>query len=76
MSHWYSLNINIINRQPEKATYLLITLLQIMESKLREGIDSIGTEALEALGFDNEKSLEEALVPLMQELEQEYLMAA
>ena len=47
-----------------------------MESKLREERHSIGTEALEALGFDNEKSLEEALVPLMQELEQEDLMAA
>ena len=34
---------------------------------------SIGTESLELLGFRNEKELEEALIPLMQEIRQDDL---
>ena len=37
---------------------------------------SIGTEPLEILGFKTEKELEEALIPLMQEIEYEGLIAA
>ena len=39
-------------------------------------IFSVGTEPLEVLGFKNERELEQALIPLMQEIEQEGLIAA
>ena len=39
-------------------------------------LDSIGTESLEVLGYKNERELEEALIPLMQEIEREDLIAA
>ena len=47
-----------------------------MMIKPEVAIYSIGAESLDVLGFDNEKSLDEALFPLMQELEQEDLIAA
>ena len=39
-------------------------------------IDSIGTEPAEVLGFENERELEEALIPLMQDIEPCDLLAA
>ena len=39
-------------------------------------IASIGTEPPEILGFKSERELEEALVPLMQDIEQVDLIAA
>ncbi len=37
---------------------------------------SMGTEPIEALGFINESELEEALIPLMQDIEPDDLVAA
>ena len=37
---------------------------------------SMGTEPIEALGFINERELEEALIPLMQDIEPDNLLAA
>ena len=37
---------------------------------------SMGTEPLEVLGFKNESELEEALIPLMQDIELDDLLAA
>ncbi len=37
---------------------------------------SIGTEPLDVLGFKNERELEEALIPLMEEIEQDNSIAA
>ena len=37
---------------------------------------SMGTEPLEVLGFKNERELEEALLPLLQEIEPDDLLAA
>ena len=37
---------------------------------------SIGTEPIEVLGFKNESELEEALIPLMQDIEPDNLLAA
>ncbi len=37
---------------------------------------SIGTAPIEVLGFKNERELEEALRPLMQEIKQDDLIAA
>ena len=37
---------------------------------------SIGSEPKEVLGFKNDRALEEALAPLMQEREQDDLIAA
>ena len=39
-------------------------------------ICSIGKEPLEVLGFKNERELDQALIPLMQEIEEEDLIAA
>ena len=39
-------------------------------------VSSLGTEPLDVLGFKNETELEEALIPLMEEIDQEDLMAA
>ncbi len=35
---------------------------------------SIGTESLESLGYKNEQELEEALIPLMQEMDPDDFM--
>ncbi len=37
---------------------------------------SMGTEPIEVLGFKNKSELEEALIPLMQEIEPDDLLAA
>ncbi len=37
---------------------------------------SMGTEPLEVLGFKNESELEEALIPLMQDIKPDDLLAA
>lgn len=37
-------------------------------------ISSIGTEPIEVLGFKNEIELEEALIPLMKEIESDELI--
>ena len=37
---------------------------------------SIGTEPIELLGFKNESELEEALIPLMQDIQPDDLLAA
>ena len=37
---------------------------------------SLGKEPIEVLGFKNESELEEALIPLMQEIEPDDLLAA
>ena len=37
---------------------------------------SMGTEPMEVLGFKNESELEEALIPLMQHIEPDNLLAA
>ena len=37
---------------------------------------SMGTEPIEVLGFINERELEEALIPLMQDIEPDDLLAA
>ena len=37
---------------------------------------SMGTEPIEVLGFKSESELEEALIPLMQEIEPDHLLAA
>ena len=37
---------------------------------------ALGTEPIEILGFKNERELEEALLPLMQDIEQEGFIAA
>ena len=37
---------------------------------------SMGTEPIEALGFTNERELEEALIPLMQDIEPYDLLVA
>ena len=37
---------------------------------------SIGTEPIEILGFNSKSELEEALIPLMQEIELDDLLAA
>ena len=37
---------------------------------------SMGTEPIEVLGFKNESELEEALIPLMQDIEPDDLLAA
>ena len=37
---------------------------------------SMGTETLEVLGFKNQSELEEALIPLMKEIEADDLLAA
>ena len=37
---------------------------------------SMGTEPIEVLGFKNQSELEEALIPLMQEIEPYDLLAA
>ena len=37
---------------------------------------SMGTEPMEVLGFKNKGELEEALIPLMQEIEPDDLLAA
>ncbi len=42
----------------------------------KEEESSIGNEPLEVLGFSNERQLEEALLPLMQEIKQDELKAA
>ncbi len=37
---------------------------------------SMGTEPIEVLGFKNENELEEALIPLMKEIESDDLLVA
>ena len=37
---------------------------------------SMGTEPIEVLGFKNERELEDALIPLMQDIEPDDLLAA
>ncbi len=48
----------------------------MMITSLETEVYSIGTEPMEVLGFENEKDLEAALFPLMQELKSEDLIAA
>tara|TARA_Y100001968_G_C18722152_1_gene420643 strand:+ start:351 stop:494 length:144 start_codon:yes stop_codon:yes gene_type:complete len=47
-----------------------------MLTDIDNNIESIGIEPLEVLGFSTEQELEDALIPLMEEIKPEGIIAA
>ena len=60
----------------EKAFMFIKNIERMTISLHPSEIFSIGNEPLEVLGFQNERDLEDALIPLMQEIDKEELIAS